>query len=185
MHVAYQLSVWPGQSRQLEKIETTSTADDLKRKEIDAATVARRRQGEPGQGRLHPNVSSARSVVKSTSPEEIIDVTLSPDTSVALMIHQRHRPTWKMRREEIQCNRPNATLNTSRASLWTPTPTMTPHQPHRAHRRHQTSAHRRRPEVAARREHAASPLLRRRRNATRDASCPDRPKCRHQLRHEP
>jgi len=64
MHVAYQLSVWLGQNRQLEKIETTSIEDDLNRKEIDAATVVRRRQEEPGQGRLHPNVSSACSVVR-------------------------------------------------------------------------------------------------------------------------
>jgi len=82
MHAAYQLSVWPGQNRQPERVETTSnTADPINRREISAVTVARRRQGERGQGRLHPNVSSAHSVVELISQEEIIDVTLSPDTS--------------------------------------------------------------------------------------------------------
>jgi len=94
MHADYQLSVWPGQNRQLEKFETTDNAADLiNRKEIGTAIVATRRQGECGRGRLHLNVLSVYSAVKLVSNEEITDVTLSPSTTVALMVRQRQRPT--------------------------------------------------------------------------------------------
>jgi len=83
-----------GQNRQLEKSETiNNVADLINRKEIGAAIEATCRQGEHGRGRLHPNASSAYSVVKLVSKEEIIDVTLSPSITVALMVHRRQRPT--------------------------------------------------------------------------------------------
>jgi len=65
-----------------------------------------------------------------------------------------------------------------------PTQMMTLHQSDRERLHLQKGDPRRHPEAVAKREREASPLHHRRRNATRDASCPDRHQRHHQLRQE-
>jgi len=132
-----------------------------------------------------PNVSSAYSVVRSVFNGGITDVTLSPNTTVAPMVRRRQRLTQKRQEGEILRNRPLATPDTSRASLWKQTLVMTRQQQDRVRPHLRKGDRRRHPEAVAISGHEASPLLHRRRNATRDASYPDQhPRHRRQSREQ-